>query len=184
MKLDFCLHTSGNDWHREHVCEVLRQSGWVDPFDLATSELCKRAQTVKVALVALDRHDIYCDACSAGDLANALVELLSSSRVFGSVALIEGTKADVSQTICADDNRGARRALCCHCYGSQDAWTESRGAGLLYLIQLLLQVFGCVRNWVLKLGSCCSFTIVLEPLEVVQMVSSNVLDSLGTVTDD
>ena len=184
MKLDFGLYTSGNDWHREHVCEVLRQSSRVHSLDLAASELCKRAQTVKVALIAFDRHDIDCDACSAGDLANALVELLSSSRVFGSVALIEGAKTDVGQTICADDNRGARRALCCHSYGSQDAWTESRGAGLLYLIQLLLQVFGCVCNWILQLGSCCSFTIVLEPLKVVKMISSNVLDSLGTVTND
>lgn len=107
MQLDLCLDVGGDDGHGKHVGEVMGQVGRVDTLDVATGKLSERAQTFKVALVTLDRYNINGDTGGASDLTNSLVELSRCSDISLCVALIPCTQTDVSETIGADNNRGA-----------------------------------------------------------------------------
>lgn len=183
MELDFSFNVGSNDRNREHIGEIFGQSGRVDTLNFAASKLSQRAKTVKVALVSFDRDDVDSDTSSVGDLTNTLIELLGSSRICLCAALIECTKADVCETICADDNRGASGSLGSHRDRSQDTGAKSRWACLFDSFKFSFEAILSLTNRLSQALSCLGLTIVLEILKVVQVIASDGLRTLGCITD-
>lgn len=115
MELDLCFNFGCDDWNCKHVCKVLRQSRRVDPLNIATSEVCKPAQRFNIALVSFNRDNINCDTGFLGNLSYLSVEIVCLNLLLLGHDLIEGTKADISKTVSADDDDGASGTLTGHC---------------------------------------------------------------------